>query len=425
MNRSPSLFDGARLTLAEAVELTVQSLLDHASRYEHWAIAWSGGKDSTAVVAVIVALIRAGRIRAPRTLTVLYADTRMELPPLWLAANEVRAELVRRGIDTRIVLPPLDERFWVYMLGRGVPPPKNDFRWCTPQLKIEPMEAELSALRAAAGTKILMLTGVRLGESAVRDQKIAVSCGKDGAECGQGWMHLSPDRKHKDNINQYFIPSGDNGVTDTLAPILHWRACHVWDWLCGMIPPDAGEDHGFPTEMIADAYGLDVEGGAIETAARTGCICCPLANRDHALERIVRRPQWAYLTPLLELRELWDELRKPVNRLRKAVGERRKDGSLSLNQNRMGPLTLEARVRALDFVLHLQSRVNEAAASISRPLIDILNDQEASRIRELIEARTWPQKWSGDELTGDQPYEQMYADGSRQLLLDALEGGDS
>ncbi|TEB41488.1 FAD synthetase, partial [Flavobacterium circumlabens] len=54
---------------------------------------------------------------------------------------------------------------------------------------------------------ILMLTGVRLGESAVRDQRINTSCSKDGAECGQGWYQ-----------------SGlQNDLCSTLAPILHWR----------------------------------------------------------------------------------------------------------------------------------------------------------------------------------------------------------
>jgi hypothetical protein len=33
-----------------------------------------------------------------------------------------------------------------------------------------------------------MLTGVRIGESAARDQRIALSCTKDGGECGQGWF---------------------------------------------------------------------------------------------------------------------------------------------------------------------------------------------------------------------------------------------
>lgn len=77
------------------------------------------------------------------------------------------------------------------------------------------MLRQLAALRDAHGEKFLMLTGVRTGESVARDQRIEASCGKNGAECGQGWFQeATPD-----------------AVADTLAPILHWRVCHVWDWL--------------------------------------------------------------------------------------------------------------------------------------------------------------------------------------------------
>jgi DNA sulfur modification protein DndC len=68
--------------------------------------------------------------------------------------------------------------------------------------------------------KVLMITGVRQGESAIRDQRIEMSCGKDGAECGQGWyQQVLPNAK------------GLRGRIATLAPLLHWRVCHVWEWL--------------------------------------------------------------------------------------------------------------------------------------------------------------------------------------------------
>lgn len=413
MKPSLTLFDATRMTMDEAIGLTVEALNEYGLRYRDWAIAWSGGKDSSALLACVVWLIETGQVRRPESLVVMYADTRMELPPLAIAATTIQTELRRRDIACETVLGPLDERFWVYMLGRGVPPPKNDFRWCTSQMKIEPMERALASLRARTGNKILMLTGVRLGESARRNETISVACGRDGAECGQGWLHLSPDKKNLNNINQYFVPSADDGITDTLAPILHWRTCLVWDWLTA----DGRRKHRFPTSEIAFAYDAGEYGDRVETSARTGCICCPLASDDHALRRIIRQPSWAHLAPLFELRTLWLELRKPGRRLRKPGGEARKDGTLSRNQNRMGPLTLDTRRWALDFVLDLQRRVNVAAAGAGRPALDILNAEEESRIRELIDANTWPQRWSGNEPVADEPYEDHYPDGSVQLLL--------
>src|SRR6185312_14420332 len=133
-------------------------------------------------------LISSGRIQAPKTLTVFYADTRQELPPLAIAADQIMDELRERGIRAEVVRAPLDKRFLVYILGRGVPPPNNNtLRWCTRQIKVDPMAAALERLVADRPGTILTITGVRQGESAMRDRRIEMSCGKDGAECGQGW----------------------------------------------------------------------------------------------------------------------------------------------------------------------------------------------------------------------------------------------
>jgi DNA sulfur modification protein DndC len=274
---SPTLFEGMRSTLGEAIQQTVASLRAYAQSHRHWAIAYSGGKDSSTVVTLIAHLIETAQIARPETLTVLYADTRMEITPLQVAALKIMRELRERDIDVRVVLPELDDRFFVYMFGRGVPPPKNLFRWCTSQIKIEPMMRALAGLREEAGEKLLMLTGVRLGESAARDARIILSCSRDGAECGQGWFQeATPD-----------------AVADTLAPLLHWRVCHVWAWLTAHAP---GE--GFSTLPIATAYGGNE---AEEKNARTGCICCPLASKDRALQYVVHRPEWEYLTPFTRI----------------------------------------------------------------------------------------------------------------------------
>ncbi|HYD92766.1 MAG TPA: phosphoadenosine phosphosulfate reductase family protein, partial [Flavobacterium sp.] len=179
-----NLFGSKRIDFNQQVEYTVASLNTYGPLHKHWAIAWSMGKDSTSLLTLTVQLIKSGQVAAPETLTVLCADTRMELIPLWAAAQGIIQKLKDMSIDVRIVMAPIDDRFFVYMLGRGVPPPSNTFRWCTGQIKVQPMEAALRKLHAEVGEKILMLTGVRQGESAIRDGRIAMSCGKDGAECG-------------------------------------------------------------------------------------------------------------------------------------------------------------------------------------------------------------------------------------------------
>lgn len=395
-----TLFDEFRLTLDQAIELAAESLRHYFSRYPHVAIAYSGGKDSSALVTLTAWLIATGRIPKPKTLTVIYADTRQELPPLHDAALQILRELGDRGIATRIVLPELDLRYFVYILGRGVPPPSNVFRWCTPKLKQMSMGAELERLRQQAGEKLLMLTGVRIGESVARDQRIVVSCSKDGGECGQGLFQREP-------------PSA---VADTLAPIAHFRLCHVWDWLTLFAASE-----GFTTAPIAEVYGLNVLDGEEPINARTGCIGCPLVQEDAALRRVVQQPRWSHLAPLQQLRPLYWELHKPQYRLRKPGGETRKNGSLVSKQNRLGPLTIEAREWALLQVLGIQDEVNREAERLGRSGIDLINDEELNRIRELIALGTYPEKWDGTEPTGDTLLPKMYPDGSMQLLLAGLE----
>lgn len=389
-----SLFSGgARMVSEEAIELTLASLRAYWCQHEHHALAWSGGKDSTAMLTLLIHLIEVGEIPRPTKLFVFYADTRQELPPIQRAADAIIALLrTRDWIEIIIARAPLDKRYMVYILGRGVPPPNNNtLRWCTRQIKVEPMAAALEEVIAGLPGTALMITGVREGESAVRDGRIAMSCSKDGAECGQGWY-------------QQVLPNsrGIKGRIATLAPLLHWRVCLVWDWLKIYAPRE--EFGGWPTQILADAYGGD---DAEEINARTGCIGCPLASKDVALDAVVAMPQWEHLSPLLELKPLYRWMREPAQRLRKAGTERLKSGAIAKNPQRMGPLTLEARTEALDRILDIQARAD----------VDLINSEEEARIRELIAARTFPQKWDGNEPRADVWLDDVHQDGSVQPIL--------
>lgn len=387
MNATDTFWDSERMTMTEAIEFTTRSLQAYGDKADHWVIAFSGGKDSSCVATIVPHLISKGLVKPPKSLSILYADTRMELPPLQASAIGVMDELRRRGFQADVVLPEMDDRFFVYVLGRGVPPPSNTFRWCTVGLKIDPMLDALKKKRELLGGKFLMLTGVRIGESAQRDARISIGCGKNGAECGQGW----------------FQETTPESVADTLAPILHWRVCLVWKWLRDYAP-----EFRFPTSTVADAYGGDE---AEEVNARTGCVGCNLASRDVALETLLRNPKWQYLRPLMELRPLYAELKKPVNRLRKDGTERRKDGTMVSNPMRMGPLTLEARRMGLDRVLDIQDRLNRQALAESMPEVVLINPEEEARIRELIEANTWPNGWDGSEVNASVILDEVIGEG--------------
>lgn len=391
MRKQLNFFESERTTFNEQIELTIQSLKAYGEKYDHWVFAWSGGKDSTTLVTLVIYLIESGQVPGPKKITVLFADTRLEIPPLYFSALKIMDQLKSRGIEVHTVMAKMDDRFMVYLLGRGVPPPSNTFRWCTPQIKIEPMMDKLHNLYQQEGKKFLLLTGVRQGESAVRDGRIAMSCGKDGAECGQGWYQMT----------------APESICDKLAPLLHWRVCSVWDWLKLFAPM---KRHGaWNTELLADVYGGEE---AEEINARTGCIGCPLVDKDKALTVVTNLQEYSYLKPLLRLKPIYRELRKPERRKRKTEWQYKKDGSLSKNQNRMGPITMESREWALLEILSIQDEINTQANKERKPLISLINQEEESRIRELWSLNTWPKGWDGTEKRADEEFIQRNPDGT-------------
>lgn len=425
--RQRVFFEGARSQMTDSISFALAALAAHAGR--HWVVAYSGGKDSSALLSFVVWAIVTGRVPAPASLRVLYADTRMELLPLQECARGMLDETRERGFAAESVLPLLDDRFYVYMFGRGVPPPNNArMRWCTPRMKVLPMASALVRAAVALGfgavgadgayagalrpgpdgpraEKFVLLTGVRRGESAARDGRIALACGRDGGECGQGWFHETTP----------------TAVADTLAPLLTWRTCHVWEWLDGWaVKPEFG---GWDTQLLARAYGG--RDGDEPPSGRMGCVGCPLVEEDRALAVVVAQPLWAYLAPLQELHGLYRGLRHPSKRLRKPRAEVLKSGKTGKNPQRLGPLTMDARREGLARVLDIQARVNAAALALGRPTLDLLNAEEVARIEALIAANTWPRKWTGREPRGDVMLPVVGRHGQVQPLLSVFRTPES
>ena len=394
-------FTRTKLSFDEAQDILIDSVNAIASKYRHWVFAWSGGKDSTTLVTLIMTLLDTGQIKyRPETIDVLYADTRAELLPLHASAQVLADQLKERGANVHTVMAEMDKRFMVYILGRGVPPPNNNtLRWCTRQIKIDPMKKKMLELHDRYQGKLLSFVGVRQGESAIRDNRIYMSCNAAGTECGTGHLYEKMDTE----------------VSDKIAPILHFRTCTVWDWLKIFAP--SSKYGSWHTRLLAEAYGDYGENTAEEQNARTGCNGCPLASKDQALDTILLNPSWQYLRPLKRLRAIYEEMRKPQYRLRQLGGKQKKDGTLAKNQNRMGPITLESRLYFLDQIKQIQSNINFLANVESRPKIDLINNEEEARIRDLIAKETWPQGWTGQEPRAHELFEQHFADGTVQKNL--------
>lgn len=259
-----------------------------ASRHlPRWVVTFSGGKDSTLTALLAADYVAQMGDERPR-LDVVYSDTLMEIPAMRKAAGTFLRYIRRFSkqhdlpIRVRIVRPKVEDRFWVRMIGRGYPPPKPKFRWCTRRLKIAPASPFVNT-----GKPTAVLTGVRYGESAQRTGRLVASC-TNGGECGQ----------------DYWAQRGPRGSNITyFAPVIDWTTCKVWDFL-HFVAPQAG----WPTQDVFALYG--------DTSLRFGCWTCTLVRRDRTVEALIARDPKSQLVNLHEFREfIWAESKKPENRL--------------------------------------------------------------------------------------------------------------
>jgi DNA sulfur modification protein DndC len=286
--------------------------------YDHWIVAFSGGKDSTSavVIALETALEHPGDVQR---IDVVYADTMIEIPTIHQYAlsflNSLRSLPRLEGLPLycHVVRPAVDQRFWVLLLGRGYPPPHQKFRWCTRRLKIDPVEHRLKDF--IQPNRTVIVTGVRFGESKQRDNRLMQSC-RRGGECGQGlWFQYSSR-----------LQAG------YLAPLIDWKDCDVWDFLLFIAP-----DLGYQTSELARIYNGH--------QTRFGCWMCTVVKQDKAMEKTIAQPEWSHLAPLAEFRKhVWEATRDAETRLL------REDG-------RPGRLRHEMRKTLLERLLTVQKEV--------------------------------------------------------------------
>ena len=159
--------------LLQKLAASRRELLDEYLRpHSHpWIIGYSGGKDSTLVVHLVMEMLMAlPRSERVRQVHIVANDTLVESP---LVVGHIKATMarfdeaaaLRLPVVTRITAPKLDHGFWFNLIGRGYPAPSRSFRWCTDRMKIQPTSDYIKAQASQTGDVILLL-GVRREESA-------------------------------------------------------------------------------------------------------------------------------------------------------------------------------------------------------------------------------------------------------------------
>lgn len=309
-----------------------------------WIVGYSGGKDSTA----LLKLVFQGLLRTPRhhkSVTVVYCDTGVEIPVASLLARSVlrdlRTEALKYSLPIRceILSPPLDQRFFVKVLGRGYPPPTDKFRWCTDRLRIGPVSRYLSGAKVKNATVLL---GVREAESATRRHTLAQNSSGD-----HYWREQRGIAERR-----LFLPIIDFSTTDV------WHTNLLID-----LPRSVRAER--VADLYADAAGecptLRDAKGAPCGKARFGCWTCTVAKKAATLRNLVSAGA-IELEPLLEFR-LWlgSTRDSPSNRWK-----RRRNGA-----HGPGPMTLGWRRIGLKKLLDAQRRSG----------LQLIPDNEVAAIR--------------------------------------------
>ena len=149
--------------------------------YQHdtrpWMIGFSGGKDSTLLVALVMEMLQ--RLPAPKrnkTVYVVSSDTLVENPIVRDYMHRMSEMINQNGAELKvradIIYPKVEDTFWTKVIGLGYPTPEPPgFRWCTERLKIHPMNAYTLETIKNNGEVILLL-GVRKAEITYRANNI-------------------------------------------------------------------------------------------------------------------------------------------------------------------------------------------------------------------------------------------------------------
>jgi DNA sulfur modification protein DndC len=386
-----SLFPSRTVTeFVEDVKLLTQEIQElYCLDALPWIIGYSGGKDSTAVLQLIWnAIATLPSEKRTKPVHVITTDTLVENP---IVASWVRQSLEtmkfaaieqEMPIEPHLLEPATKDTFWVSLIGKGYPAPRNGFRWCTERLKISPTNHFVRQMIRASGEVILIL-GTRKAESNSR----AITMTK--YEVG-----LVSDRLQSNSNVQNYLRSS-NSLPNALiySPIQNWRTDEVWLYLMQWENP-----WGYSNKDLFTMYrGATADNECplvVDTStpscgdSRFGCWVCTMVNKDKSMEAMIQNDgEKEWLQPLLDIRnELdirddWDkrDFRRIYGRVE--LFERNVDGEISVEPI-PGPYTKYWREHWLRRVLEAQVKVRQSAPEQFRNII-LITTEELSEIRRI------------------------------------------
>lgn len=358
-----NLFDD--VLIQRLAHIRSELLDEYRQPHDHpWIIGYSGGKDSTVVVHLVLEmLLELPRSDRRRAVHIVSNDTLVESPLVVTHIEKTMlrfaeaATALRLPLDAEITRPDPDHTFWVNLIGRGYPPPSRSFRWCTDRIKILPTSRYIRGKAAITGQVVLLL-GVRSDESSARAARVA----RYNRESGGARLNAHNDLQ---------------GCL-VFRPIVDLTTNEVWE-LLGTLAPPWGGSHRELIQLYRDSRGGECPvvtqrsdaPSCGTSSSRFGCWTCTVVVKDRSLEGFVEAG-FAEFTPLLEFRD-W------LAAIRDADGRRtirRRNGQvthLASGDVVRGPFTIDTRQEILHRLLTLQDQVGRA----------LISPDETTRIRAI------------------------------------------
>lgn len=350
--------------------------------YQHdrrpWLIGYSGGKDSTLLVALAYeAISRLPKEARTKKVYIITSDTLVENPIvkryMHTSSNQINesSKRDRLNIDAHVIYPEPEQTFWSRVIGLGYPTPEPPgFRWCTERLKIAPMNRFVDDRIKESG-EIIILLGVRKAESATRNRTITAR------EIEGKLLNM-----HSDIKNAYVY----NPITEIHNEL-------VWEFLLkedGISPWGSdlkylfslyqGEDLGEEQSVIGE---VDKDKIPVTGNSRFGCWCCTIVKEDKSLLNFIKKGS-TELIPLRDFRNWLVSIRQnPEYR-----DTKRRDGSVYYKADGtfgFGPFTMWGRQQILRRLLELQRDTQMELITMEElKVIDQMWDNEGDLSKRLL-----------------------------------------
>lgn len=339
-----------------------------------WVIGYSGGKDSTASLQLIWNAITAlpESQRRFKPIHVISTDTLVENPVIaaWVELSlthmKVSALSQQLPFQSHRLTPELENRFWVNLIGKGYPAPRNKFRWCTDRLKISASTKFIQELSEANGEAILVL-GQRRGESVVRD-KVIETYKKSTRE------RLSRNKDPK--LSRVWV----------YLPIEYWSSDDVWEYIIQNPNP-----WGISNQDLFDMYRgatPDAECPIVVDKStpscgdsRFGCYVCTMVSQDKSMAAMIQNDaDKAWMQPIMDFRDRFLAVEDRAHR-----DFRRLNGRLTVLRDQLvhGPYSQERRHRLLVELLRAQRAATQGGSSKGFGQIELISVEELDEIRRI------------------------------------------